>query len=147
MAKSLKDFKQYQLCHLVLKLLLNSKLILLAMTCLSGCDPALHLTIKAAKRPNVSVSVYGNTRPISDSSNTGVIHVPTNDQPPKYKQTFYYGMGFWSKDAYSIFSKRIDSIVIVNRSSTLRLKDSTEIVTYLRKRLSRLSNTVTIKAK
>ena len=111
-----------------------------------SCDSALQLTVKAAKCPNVSVSVYGNARPVCDSINRAVIRVPTGDEPPKYKQTFFYGLGFWSKDAISLLANRMDSIVVVNRSGTLKLTDSTEIVNYLAPHLSILRNRITIKA-
>jgi hypothetical protein len=128
--------------------------LLLLILLFEGCDVAHSITLKTAKKPNISITVYGN-RPLRWTSVNGdrtkiieekIIQVP--DTMGNRRVDLPMGWGGWTKRMIAGFSTHIDSIIINNSKSTTKLKDSTAISAYLLKRRRwLLTNVITIKAK
>lgn len=99
-----------------------------------SCDPARILVIKAAKKNNASVMIYGNGSiiPQQNANEKILIQIPSKDN--EYETTYFYGLGAWG-DSTSILhlTNNIDSIIIVNNTNKKILKNKQEIHSFLLK--------------
>ncbi len=111
--------------------------LILGMITLISCDPARILVVKAADKPNVSVTIYSNKNILpysNDSIDKIIIKIPETDTSIKHDTTFFYGLGGWGNDSLMPnFSQNIDSIIIVNSKEKVMLDNQTDINTYLLK--------------
>ncbi len=119
---------------------------------LASCDPARTLVIRTVDKPNFSVTVYGNKNILPDNNGSTekvVVKISSETNSEKRDTTFRYGLGGWDKK-YQIpeLAANIDSIIIVNSSGTLLLKNKKELTSYLLTHRSGQSGCViTIEAK
>lgn len=128
----------------------------LGLMLFQACDPARVLIIKAANKPNISVTVYANKNilPLQfpyhpDSAAQKItIQVPA-DTVPKREKLFLYGIGGWGNDQLlSDFSKNIDSIILITNKGKTALTTQASIHHYLLKHRSGFAKHVlTIEAK
>lgn len=110
--------------------------LILGTITLISCDPVRMLVVKAADKPNVSVTIYSNKNILSFSNdsidNKIIIQIPETDSSIKRDTTLFYGLGGWGNDSLMYnFSQNIDSIIIVNSSETVILNNQNEINAYL----------------
>lgn len=102
--------------------------------CISGCDPAMILTLKTSGKPNSSVTMYGDGSLVpKKNSTTGqkiVYNFPTYGSR-KRDTSFYYGIGGWSDESISGITDKIDSIIINNSSDKIILNTKPAIKSYL----------------
>jgi len=102
----------------------------------TSCDPAKILVIQAASEANVSVTVYARNGFLpqyeSSSDNHVQIRIPDPYRSSLRDTTFYYGIGGWSQehDLMEIANK-VDSIIIINRDSEVRLINYDDVFKYL----------------
>ena len=123
----------------------------IAVTIVS-CDPFRILVIKAADKPNVSISIFANENILPYNTGRGkiAIEIPTKGQATKFDTSFFYGLGLWRKSSeIDSFTNNIDSIIIKNSTSTEVLKNPNEIKQYLLKHRSGMygSAVLTLEAK
>ncbi len=105
---------------------------------IQSCDPARILVVKAAKNPDVSVTVYGNNKilpgPHEKENEKIVIKIPTTGTRVTRDTVFYYGLGGWPKGKFMTeFAKNIDSIIIINSNGKIVLDNLSDITNYLSK--------------
>lgn len=135
-----------RLINQLIKLTMERQIIFLVsafgLFLIQACDPAKILVVRTANKPNYSVTIYANENILphfypyhQDSiAKKVVIHVPTTDTVGEREKTFFFGLGSWGDNSLMPnFSKKIDSIIIVNNNGKLILDKQTEINDYLLK--------------
>lgn len=111
--------------------------LLVIATLLTGCETERRIIIKAAKKTNVSATVYFTQYEYWHSYFTHyereqrIIHIPTIKH--RYKKRLRCGIGMWSENEIIDYSNNIDSIIIRNTSDTIVLKEQPDIYNYLLK--------------
>jgi hypothetical protein len=116
----------------MIKKVLTSLLVI--ATLLTGCETERRIIIKAAKKTNVSVTVYFTQYEYYHGSPTQyereqrIIHLPAKH---RYRKRLRCGIATWSEDKIIDYSQNIDSIIIHNTSDTIVLKTQPDIYNYL----------------
>jgi hypothetical protein len=103
---------------------------------ITGCDPVRTLVIKAADKPSLSVTIFGNKNMLPYNNEAAaekvIIKIPPDANRERRDTAFRYGLGGWSinKQIPDLVAN-IDSIIIINSTNKTVLKNKQELMSYL----------------
>lgn len=117
-----------------LRILFQQLFLILLLT---SCELPTLLTIKASGKPGVSVTIYADkglvSRSVEPSNEKIVLTVPTKGTKVINDTSIDFGIGGWQEHRFDFATGKIDSIIIVNSSTTIRVTNKPAIKDFLKK--------------